>query len=82
MKVYKHSKDEPKPFKFFYFLAYKPEFVEIVEGNWTANIHEHNMFKLVKKMSLLKKPFRKLLRSKGNLHDWVARLRHELYEVL
>ncbi|GJY23301.1 aspartic peptidase [Tanacetum coccineum] len=61
-----------KPFMFFNFLAYKREFM---------NLSGYNMFKLVKRMSSLKKPFRKLLYSQGNLHDRVVKLRHELDEV-
>ncbi|GJR26584.1 hypothetical protein Tco_1102816 [Tanacetum coccineum] len=61
-----------KPFMFFNFLAYKREFM---------NLSGYNMFELVKRISSLKKPFRKLLYSQGNLHDRVVKLRHELDEV-
>ncbi|GJT90711.1 zinc finger, CCHC-type containing protein [Tanacetum coccineum] len=36
---------------------------------------------VVQKLKSLKKPFRKLLRDQGNLHERVNRLRHELDEV-
>ncbi|GKD22081.1 reverse transcriptase domain, reverse transcriptase zinc-binding domain protein, partial [Tanacetum coccineum] len=39
------------------------------------------MFRVVKKLKLLKKPFRKLLYEKGNLHANVIRLRKELDSV-
>nr|GEU51531.1 hypothetical protein [Tanacetum cinerariifolium] len=41
----------------------------------------HNMFKVVSKLKLLKKPLRKLLLEHGNLHDHVNKLRLELDEV-
>nr|GEW24783.1 hypothetical protein [Tanacetum cinerariifolium] len=40
-----------------------------------------SMFKVVKKLKHLKKPFRKLLYEKGNLHDNVIRLHDELDKV-
>ncbi|GKG52749.1 hypothetical protein Tco_0549861, partial [Tanacetum coccineum] len=39
------------------------------------------MFRLVQKLKVLKKPFRKFLHDQGNLHDRVIRLRAELDEV-
>ncbi|GJW58409.1 hypothetical protein Tco_0105140 [Tanacetum coccineum] len=39
------------------------------------------MFKLVKKLRLLKNPIRKLMHWQGNLHNRVEKLRHELDEV-
>ncbi|GJS10956.1 protein LAZ1 [Tanacetum coccineum] len=43
-----------------------------------TNIEGHNMFKVVSKRKLLKKPIRKLLQDQGNLHDRVNSLRIEL----
>ncbi|GJY18409.1 protein LAZ1 [Tanacetum coccineum] len=81
LKIHKISKEKPKPFKFFNFLTYKPEFMKVVNEHWNVNVNGYNMFKLVKKMKLLKKPMRKLMHSQGNIHDRVDRLRHELDEV-
>ncbi|GJV69429.1 hypothetical protein Tco_1484938 [Tanacetum coccineum] len=39
------------------------------------------MFKVVKRLKLLKKIFCNLLYDKGNLHENVKKLRHELDEV-
>nr|GFB89312.1 hypothetical protein [Tanacetum cinerariifolium] len=61
-----------KLLKFFNFLAYKREFM---------NVSGYNMSKFVMRISSLKKPFRKILYSQGNLHDRVVKLRHELDEV-
>ncbi|GKD34184.1 RNA-directed DNA polymerase, eukaryota, reverse transcriptase zinc-binding domain protein [Tanacetum coccineum] len=72
---------KPKPFKFFNFLASKTMFIEVLESNWNAHIDGHNMFKVVSKMKILKKPLRKLLYEQGNLHERVNRLRIELDAV-
>ncbi|GKC89077.1 protein LAZ1 [Tanacetum coccineum] len=72
---------KPKPFKFFNFLAFKGKFMKLVEGHWNTNIKGHNMFKVVSKLKLMKKPLRKLLRDQGNLHDRVNLLRINLDTV-
>nr|GEV62574.1 hypothetical protein [Tanacetum cinerariifolium] len=72
---------KPKPFKFFNFLAFKTRFIEVMESHWNTQIDGHNMFKVVSKMKLLKKPLRKLLHDQGNLHERVNQLRLELDEV-
>ncbi|GJZ38522.1 putative reverse transcriptase domain, reverse transcriptase zinc-binding domain protein [Tanacetum coccineum] len=50
-------------------------------GHWNTNIEGHNMFKVMSKLKLMKKPIRKLLRDQGNLHDRVNLLRIELDTV-
>ncbi|GKE40987.1 RNA-directed DNA polymerase, eukaryota, reverse transcriptase zinc-binding domain protein, partial [Tanacetum coccineum] len=72
---------KPKPFKFFNFLAFKTRFIEVMESHWNTQIDGHNMFKVVSKMKLLKKPLWKLLHDQGNLHERVHKLRLELDEV-
>ncbi|GJW82457.1 trichome birefringence-like protein 3, partial [Tanacetum coccineum] len=72
---------KPKPFKFFNFLAFKTRFIKVMESHWNTQIDGHNMFKVVSKMKLLKKPLRKLLHDQGNLHERVNKLRLELDEV-
>nr|GEX41886.1 hypothetical protein [Tanacetum cinerariifolium] len=56
-------------------------FIELVECYWNTNIEGHNIFKVVSKLKLLKKPLQKLLRDQGNLHDRVNSLRIELDTV-
>ncbi|GKB92899.1 retrovirus-related pol polyprotein from transposon TNT 1-94, partial [Tanacetum coccineum] len=56
-------------------------FLEVVEDVWKSNIEGHNMFRVVTKMKMLKKPLQKLLHDQGNLHEKVNRLRTELDEV-
>ncbi|GJS33012.1 retrovirus-related pol polyprotein from transposon TNT 1-94 [Tanacetum coccineum] len=72
---------KPKPFKFFNFFMFKSEFLVVVKEQWNTNVKGHNMYQVVTKMKNLKKLFRKLLHSHGNLHDRVNALRTELDEV-
>ncbi|GJT64273.1 hypothetical protein Tco_1015753 [Tanacetum coccineum] len=70
-----------KPFKFSNFLAFKPQFKEVVTSTWSNDIMGFNMFKVVNKLKMLKTLFRKLLYVHGNLHRSVNNLRKELDEV-
>ncbi|GKB74189.1 hypothetical protein Tco_0935601 [Tanacetum coccineum] len=81
LRIRKISSDKPKPFKFFNFLSYKPEFLQVVTNQWGINVNGHNMFRLVKRLRGMKKPLRKLLHAQGNIHERVKRLRYELDEV-
>ncbi|GJR89610.1 uncharacterized protein Tco_0213621 [Tanacetum coccineum] len=81
LKIPKVTIDKPKPFKFFNFLAHKKVFKEVVAAIWAVNVHGYHMYRVVKKMKLLKKPLRKLLKDQGNLHNRVSNLRVELDEV-
>ncbi|GJW55345.1 hypothetical protein Tco_0099430 [Tanacetum coccineum] len=56
-------------------------FLELVDSNWTRHVDGHNMFKVVTKLKLLKKPMRKLLHDQGNLHERVEKLQMELDTV-
>ncbi|GJU66584.1 protein LAZ1, partial [Tanacetum coccineum] len=81
LKLPSLSGSKPKPFKFYNFIAHKPGFLEVVAANWCSHVEGHSMFRLVQKLKVLKKPFRKFLHDQGNLHDRVIRLRAELDEV-
>nr|GEW54557.1 hypothetical protein [Tanacetum cinerariifolium] len=65
------------PFNFFNILTRNDHFREVVQGMWNRQISGFFMFRVVKKLKLLKKPLRKLLYEKGNLHDNVVHLRKE-----
>ncbi|GJY70441.1 ribonuclease H-like domain, reverse transcriptase, RNA-dependent DNA polymerase [Tanacetum coccineum] len=56
---------KPKPFKFFNFLSYKPEFQQVLTDQWGLTVNRHNMFRLVKRLRGMKKPLRKLLHAQG-----------------
>ncbi|GJT32442.1 hypothetical protein Tco_0922861 [Tanacetum coccineum] len=75
------SKTKPKPFKFYNILTGNDRFREVVTEGWSNQFSGFLMFKVVQKLKCLKKPFRKLLYEKGNLHTNVVRLRDELDNV-
>nr|GEU60554.1 hypothetical protein [Tanacetum cinerariifolium] len=72
---------KPKPFKFYNFIVYKENFLEIVKSQWSKQVEGHVMYQITQKLKDLKKPLRKLLYEQGNLHDRVVRLRVELDEI-
>ncbi|GKG24333.1 hypothetical protein Tco_0394961, partial [Tanacetum coccineum] len=74
-------KDKPKPFKFYNIITMHDKFKEIVQNVWITEISGFHMFRVVKRLKLMKKPLRKLLFDKGNLHSNVSRLRNELDQV-
>ncbi|GJR76090.1 zinc knuckle CX2CX4HX4C containing protein [Tanacetum coccineum] len=74
----KTAKDKPKPFKFYNIITKHDKFKEIVQNVWITEINGFHMFRVVKRLKLMKKPLRKLLFDKGNLHSNVSRLRNEL----
>ncbi|GKC39342.1 sugar transport protein 13, partial [Tanacetum coccineum] len=75
------AKDKPKPFKFYNIITMHDKFKEIVQNVWITEISGFHMFRVVKRLKLMKKPLRKLLFDKGNLHSNVSRLRNELDQV-
>ncbi|XP_022030699.1 uncharacterized protein LOC110931622 [Helianthus annuus] len=70
-----------RPFKFANFLAYKPDFLPIVEKGWGMSIDGVYQFSVVKKLRLLKSPLRALLYHQGNLHKKVEELRVKLDRI-
>nr|GEU52723.1 hypothetical protein [Tanacetum cinerariifolium] len=71
----------PKPFKFANVVTTFPRFKEVVKEGWCDQVCGFYMFRVVKKLKSLKKPIRKLLYDKGNLHDNVNKLRIEMARV-
>ncbi|GJY71047.1 uncharacterized protein Tco_0474750 [Tanacetum coccineum] len=72
---------KPRPFKFSNVVVHKTRFKEIVSTGWQFPVSGFWMYKVVKKLKMLKKPLRKLLYDQGNIIEKVKRLRHELDEV-
>nr|GFA71700.1 hypothetical protein [Tanacetum cinerariifolium] len=68
----------PKPFKFINILAHHVKFKDVVSEGWASSVSGFCMFKVVKKLKILKKPLRKLLYAHGNIHENVTRLRTEV----
>ncbi|GKA91486.1 putative RNA-directed DNA polymerase [Tanacetum coccineum] len=73
--------DKPKPFKFFNVLTKHERFRDIVNETWNIDVSGFFMFRIVKKLKFMKKPFRKLMYDKGNLHANVDRLHGELDQI-
>ncbi|XP_071739660.1 uncharacterized protein [Rutidosis leptorrhynchoides] len=71
MNVVKKS----NPFKFSNCVAKHGDFRSVIAEGWKQEVHGHTMYRVVKKLRLLKKPIRKLMWSKGNLHDKVIKCR-------
>nr|GEW43702.1 hypothetical protein [Tanacetum cinerariifolium] len=68
----------PKPFKFNNILAHHVKLKDVVSEGWASIVSGFCMFKVVKKLKILKKPLRKLLYAHGNIHKNVTRLRTEV----
>nr|GEX26635.1 hypothetical protein [Tanacetum cinerariifolium] len=72
------GKAKPKPFKFFNVLTTHELFLDVVKTEWDHYICGFFMFRVVKKLKNLKKPLRKLLYDKCNVHANVNKLRTDL----
>nr|GEY06209.1 hypothetical protein [Tanacetum cinerariifolium] len=72
---------KPSPFKFCNIMVHNTWFEDTVTRGWQNSVSGFWMFKLVKRLKVLKKPLRKLLYDHGNLHDNVKRLRIKLDAV-
>ncbi|KAJ0935111.1 putative RNA-directed DNA polymerase [Helianthus annuus] len=75
------KQSRPKPFKFANFLATKEGFIQCVSNAWSQEVQGVTMFSVVKKLTNLKSPLRRLLYKQGNLHERVNSLRLKLDEV-
>ena len=70
-----------KSFRFANYVADKAEFHELIEDKWKNGIHGHAMYRLVKKLKLLKPHLNKLNWKNGNLFVKVAELKEKLCVV-
>nr|GEU42773.1 hypothetical protein [Tanacetum cinerariifolium] len=71
-------KVKPNPFKFFNVSILDKRFKDVVREGWPSHVSGFDMFRVVKKLKGLKKPIRKMMYDKGNLHANVIRLRENL----
>ncbi|GKE66399.1 hypothetical protein Tco_1520560 [Tanacetum coccineum] len=81
LRIPMNSVIKPCPFKFYNILVHNTRFKEVVMNGWQNSVSEFWMFKVVKRLKLIKKPLRKLLYDHGNIYDTVDKLRHELDEA-
>ncbi|XP_071719040.1 uncharacterized protein [Rutidosis leptorrhynchoides] len=56
-------------------------YVSTVKDGWGKEVEGRMMFRVVKKLRMLKKPIRKLMWQKGNIHKLVQKVRKELDEA-
>ncbi|KAK1414733.1 hypothetical protein QVD17_30484 [Tagetes erecta] len=81
LRFEKPKKKKARAFKFANFLVSKKDFKKVVFQEWHKEVAGNEMFKVVKKLKLLKPPLRKLLYAQGNLHTRVDLLRKELDDI-
>ncbi|GKB88702.1 RNA-directed DNA polymerase, eukaryota, reverse transcriptase zinc-binding domain protein, partial [Tanacetum coccineum] len=70
-----------KAFRFSNFVTDKKEFIPIIKKAWEVDIEGHMMYKVVKKMKLLKPTLNKLSWVNGNIFERVRKLRECLKEI-
>nr|GEW41112.1 hypothetical protein [Tanacetum cinerariifolium] len=81
LRIPMNSMKRPHAFKFFNLLVHNTRFKEVVFNVCQQTISGFWMFKVARRLKLLKKPLRKLLFDHGNIHENVKKLRHELDEA-
>ncbi|GJS77046.1 RNA-directed DNA polymerase, eukaryota, reverse transcriptase zinc-binding domain protein [Tanacetum coccineum] len=69
-----------KAFKFENYVANKDEFITVVKNGWELQTQGFELYKLVTKLKILKKPLNHLNWKNGNLTEKVERLSKELKE--
>ncbi|GJY82727.1 hypothetical protein Tco_0496103 [Tanacetum coccineum] len=75
------AKQTPHPFKFYNVVTRNDRFKDVVRDGWEKQFSSFYMFRVVQRLKHMKKPLRKLLYEKGNLHVNVIRLRDELDRI-
>ncbi|GKE14923.1 RNA-directed DNA polymerase, eukaryota, reverse transcriptase zinc-binding domain protein [Tanacetum coccineum] len=80
LRIAKGSTMKKKSFRFLNFIVEKEDFLPIVKQGWNEEIEGYHMFKVVKKLKMLKPRLRKLAWKNGNLQDRVEECRDEAEE--
>ncbi|GJQ97256.1 hypothetical protein Tco_0008395 [Tanacetum coccineum] len=78
LRIPMESNSKPRPFKFSNILVCNTHFKDTVANGWKVTVSGFWMFKVVKRLKMLKKLIRKLLYDHGNVHKNVNKLPHEL----
>nr|GFC83286.1 hypothetical protein [Tanacetum cinerariifolium] len=81
LRIPMESTSIPRPFKFSNLLVHNNRFKDIVVNSWNVSVNGFWMFKVVKRLKMLKKQIRKLLYDHENLRENVKKPRHELDQV-
>ncbi|GJS65356.1 hypothetical protein Tco_0679920 [Tanacetum coccineum] len=66
LRIPMSSNQKLRPFKFFNILVDNPKFKDVVANGWNVSMSGFWMFRIVKRLKMLKKPLRKLLFDQGN----------------
>ncbi|GJU26932.1 RNA-directed DNA polymerase, eukaryota, reverse transcriptase zinc-binding domain protein, partial [Tanacetum coccineum] len=81
LKIPNGMEKRRQAFRFSNFATDKKEFIPIVKEAWEVDIEGHMMYRIVKKMKLMKKSLNKLSWANGNIFVRVKKLRDCLKEV-
>ncbi|XP_071705361.1 uncharacterized protein [Rutidosis leptorrhynchoides] len=81
LKIPHSAPAKPQMFRFSNYIADKEGFIDCVSDGWKKQIEGHTMYRVVKRLRDLKKPIRKIMWNKGNLHANVCKLRSELDQL-
>ncbi|GKA63623.1 hypothetical protein Tco_0763229, partial [Tanacetum coccineum] len=81
LRIPMNSTKRSHAFTFFNLLVHNTRFKDVVYNKWHQTVSGFWMFKVVKRLKLLKMPLRKLLYDHGNIHENVKKIRHELDEA-
>ncbi|GJS81187.1 hypothetical protein Tco_0747728 [Tanacetum coccineum] len=81
LKIPQVMKKKNKSFRLANYVTDKVEFKELVRMNWDINIQGHAMYKLVKKLKVLKPHLNKLNWKNGNLFGRVSELKAKLQTI-
>ncbi|GKC85611.1 RNA-directed DNA polymerase, eukaryota, reverse transcriptase zinc-binding domain protein [Tanacetum coccineum] len=81
LKIPNGMEKRRQAFRFSNFVTDKKEFIPMVKEAWEVDIEGHMMYRIVKKMKLMKKSLNKLSWANGNIFVRVKNLRDCLKEV-
>ncbi|GJW42633.1 hypothetical protein Tco_0071432 [Tanacetum coccineum] len=74
LRIPMSSNQKSRHFKFFNILVDNPKFKDVVANGWNVSVSGFWMFRIVKRLKMLKKPLWKLLFDQGNIHDNMKQL--------
>ncbi|GKE94533.1 hypothetical protein Tco_1579388 [Tanacetum coccineum] len=81
MTIPKGIINKKKSFRFANYVADKDNFIDIVKEGWKHDIRGCQMYKVVQKLNLLKKPLNQLNWQNGNLFERVNALKEKLKDA-
>ncbi|XP_062094362.1 uncharacterized protein LOC133800420 [Humulus lupulus] len=68
LSIYPTTHDSHKPFRYFNYWSFLAEFTDIVQKGWSELVEGHPMYRIIKKLKMLKQGLRRLhQKGKGDL---------------